>query len=140
MKLRSFMYAGALILLCLAWPIPGTGSAVPNSVEDASIAELNGYVWESSSPQARLDFLLGVECALAIEAALDEAAAERGEPKRASPFIAGWQKTFQNVTRSEIAESINEFYSLYPDQKGRHVFDVIWTEMIKPTMAKEEIS
>ena len=102
--------------------------------EAAEISSLNGYVWEASAPQSRLDFLLGVECALAMESALAEAAQEKGESVSLSLFANGWQIAFHDTTRPELVRRIDEYYVQNPDQKNRHVFDVIWTEMIGPAL------
>ena len=102
--------------------------------EAAEISSLNGYVWEDSAPQSRLDFLLGVECALAMESALAEAAQEKGESVSLSLFANGWQIAFHDTTRPELVRRIDEYYVQNPDEKNRHVFDVIWTEMIGPAL------
>ena len=96
------------------------------------MASLNGYVWERSAPQSRLDFLLGVECALAMESALAQAAQNKGESVTLSLFADGWQAALGSVTRPELVRRIDAFYEKNPDQKNRHVFDVIWTEMVVP--------
>lgn len=103
---------------------------------DTSVASLNGFVWETSTPQSKLDFLLGVECALAMESALAQAAREKGETVRLSLFSNGWQIALSNTTRPDLVRSIDEFYYRNPDQKNRHVFDVIWTEMVAPVLAQ----
>ena len=102
---------------------------------DTPVASLNGFVWETSTPQSKLDFLLGVECALAMESALAQAAREKGESVQLSLFSNGWQIAFHDTTRPELVRRIDEFYYRNPDQKDRHVFDVIWTEMVAPAVS-----
>ena len=103
--------------------------------ENTPMAELNGYVWQTSEPQSKLDFLLGVECAMAMEAAIKQVAEERGGTVELSRFAHGWQIAFRDKTRPDIVRQIDEFYVSHPDARGRHVFDVIWTEMVRPAMA-----
>ncbi len=103
--------------------------------ENTPMAELNGYVWQTSAPQSKLDFLLGVECAMAMEAAIKKVAEERGGSVELSRFANGWQIAFHDKTRPDIVRQIDEFYVRHPDERGRHVFDVIWTEMVRPAVA-----
>ena len=110
-------------------------SASFNDARDMPIAKLDGYAWQSSAPQSKLDFLLGVECALAMEAALKQVAEERGGTVQLSRFAHGWQIAFRDKARPDIVRQIDEFYVRQPDERGRHVFDVIWTEMVRPAMA-----
>ena len=111
----------------------GRTAAVPAT----PVAALNGYVWETSAPQSKLDFILGVECALAMESALAGAARDRGESVQLSLFADGWQVALRDTTRPELVRRIDEFYVRNPDQRNRHVFDVIWTEMVTPALSAE---
>ncbi len=111
-------------------PAPVTVAAPPQT----SVASLDGFAWETSAPQSKLDFLLGVECALAMESALAQAAREKGETVSLSLFANGWQIALRDATRPELVRRIDEFYYRNPDQKNRHVFDVIWTEMVAPAL------
>ena len=96
------------------------------------VAALDGFVWESSAPQSKLDFLLGVESAMAMEAAIKQVAEARGGTVQLSRFANGWQLAFRDKARPDIVREIDEFYTQNPEQKKRHVFDVIWTEMVLP--------
>ena len=102
------------------------------------MASLDGFVWQSSAPQSKLDFLLGVECAMAMEAAIKQVAEERGGTVQLSRFANGWQIAFRDKARPDIVRQIDEFYTQNPEQKKRHVFDVIWTEMVRPAVEAGE--
>ena len=133
MKVTSWSMVALLLAVFLGTSVCRAGEA-GNAPETAEVASLNGYAWEASAPQSRLDFLLGVECALAMESALAEAAREKGENVTLSLFANGWQIAFHDTTRPELVRRIDEFYVQNPDQKQRHVFDVIWTEMVGPAL------
>ena len=105
------------------------------SAENTPMASLDGFVWQSSAPQSKLDFLLGVECAMAMEAAIKQVAEERGGTVQLSRFANGWQIAFRDKARPDIVHEIDEFDRQNPDQKGRNVFDVIWMEMVRPAVA-----
>lgn len=119
-------------------PSPTVSRAPAASLGEARntpMAELDGYTWQASGPQSKLDFLLGVECALAMEAALKQVAEDRGGTVELSRFANGWQIAFRDKARPDIVRQIDEFYVRQPDERGRHVFDVIWTEMVRPAVA-----
>lgn len=138
MSLKSLKTAAVVLALVLSFGVTGcqhrpTTASAP---AETSVAALNGFVWETSEPQSKLDFLLGVECALAMESALAQAAREKGENVQLSLFSNGWQIALHDTTRPELVRRIDEFYYRHPDQKKRHVFDVVWTEMVAPAMAQ----
>ena len=111
---------------------PPSKSASLEASTNTPVAALDGFVWQSSAPQSKLDFLLGVECAMAMEAAMKQVAEERGGTVQLSRFANGWQIAFRDKARPDIVREIDEFYTQNPEQKKRHVFDVIWTEMVLP--------
>lgn len=108
------------------------------AAEQPRYDEVNGYVWEASSPDSKLSFILGVENALAMEYALaEEVAKQQGDQPKISPFQEGWMLAFNKTPRVELVERVDTFYAVHPDAKNRHIFDVIWVEMILPVMQKE---
>ena len=84
--MRASWKSAVLLLLLLLGTVPGRAEAA-GAAEPSGVASLNGYVWERSAPQSRLDFLLGVECALAMESALAQAAQNKGESVTLSPKV-----------------------------------------------------
>ena len=81
----------------------------------------------------KLSFLLGVETAIAMEMALSQEQQKiTGKPVPLSPFQQGWMAAFDNTPRQTIADRIDAFYVANPSQKNRHVFDVLWEQMIVP--------
>ena len=141
MTLKIFKFAMPMLALML---IAGTAGCHREQVspqkvslesaENTPMAALDGFVWQSSAPQSKLDFLLGVECAMAMEAAIKQVAEERGGTVELSRFANGWQIAFRDKARPDIVRQIDEFYTQNPEQRKRHVFDVIWTEMVRPAV------
>ena len=131
------MLALALMLAAGCHHSEPDAATLENSV-DTPMAALNGYVWEASAPQSKLDFLLGVECSLAMESALKQVAEEHGGSVELSRIANGWQIAFRDKSRPDIVRQIDEFYVQNPEQKKRHVFDVVWMEMVRPAMASEK--
>ncbi len=148
MILKFFKSAVPALVLILAASAAGchhekASAPGPSSLESASntpMASLDGFVWQSSAPQSKLDFLLGVECAMAMEAAIKQVAEERGGTVQLSRFSNGWQIAFRDRARPDIVREIDEFYTQNPEQRKRHVFDVIWTEMVLPAEAASQQS
>ena len=138
MMVKSLKRTGLALVLSLMVALPGCQRApvAAAPAEDTPVASLDGFVWETSAPQSKLDFLLGVECALAMESALAQAAREKGGTVQLSLFANGWQIAFHDTTRPELVRRIDEFYDRNPAQKNRHVFDVIWSEMVVPAAAE----
>ena len=139
MTLNFFKRAVPVLALMLVVGVAGCQHheppAKPASLETSTntpVAALDGFVWQSSAPQSKLDFLLGVESAMAMEAAIKQVAEERGGTVQLSRFANGWQLAFRDKARPDIVREIDEFYTQNPEQKKRHVFDVIWTEMVLP--------
>ena len=137
MPLKTLHTVTAALVFALMLGATGCqhGQATVSSPTETPVSSLNGFVWETSEPQSKLDFLLGVECALAMESALAEAARNKGESVQLSLFANGWQIALRDTTRPEMVRRIDEFYYSHPEQKNRHVFDVIWTEMVGPAMS-----
>ena len=139
MTLNFFKRAVPVLALMLVVGVAGCQHheppAKPASLETSTntpVAALDGFVWQSSAPQSKLDFLLGVESAMAMEAAIKQVAEEHGGTVQLSRFANGWQLAFRDKARPDIVHEIDEFYTQNPEQKKRHVFDVIWTEMVLP--------
>jgi len=93
--------------------------------------DLTGKQWTQSSVAEKLSFLYGASSIVAIE---DYGAKNTGKP--VSLFVDGWMKSFGNATLREVQQKIDAWYAEHPDQKNRHVLDVIWYELIEPLQGK----
>ena len=103
------------------------------------VAKLNGKVWQQSSLESKKALLLGVECSVIIEHAIDAKRREQAETAKApslssslSPFQKGWAQVFAGVSNEEIVSYIDAWYAANPDKLERPVFDVIWYKLIEP--------
>lgn len=148
MTRKTIFSLGGVAILCLSFAFPGlsysgpetspTARTQPNGQMQSQAAhvetnDINGHAWMVSSNDSKLSFLLGVENAIAMECAMIDAKAARdGHKAEYSHFQQGWMSAFDKTSRQQIADSVNAFYTAHPNQKDRHVFDVIWSEMIVP--------
>ena len=78
---------------------PPAKSASLEPSTNTPVAALDGFVWQSSAPQSKLDFLLGVECAMAMEAAMKQVAEERGGTVHCVLFVK-FAVAYQGVDES----------------------------------------
>lgn len=120
-KARLFVVAACIVLVStyFAW------AAAPQP------AELTGEQWVQSSSAEKRSFLYGAASIVAIE----KIGAQRtGNP--ASFFVESWENAFKDATIPQIQQKLDAWYAEHPDQKNRHVFEVIWYELIRPTQGK----
>jgi len=78
-----------------------------------------------STDQEKQSFLIGAMSAVVLEYHVREKASE--EPSR---FIKVWIAALKDINCSELSSKIDAFYSNNPEKMHRHVFDVIWHEVI----------
>lgn len=129
---KNALYSLAAVLVLCASMLAPHASAAPGTPA-RQVGTLNGYAWMDSDNSNKLSFLLGVETAMAMEMALDqEQQKATGKPVGLSPFQQGWMAAFPNTPRQTIVDRIDTFYTTNPSQKNRHVFDVIWEQMLVP--------
>lgn len=93
--------------------------------------DVDGAVWMKSTDQEKRAFLFGAGSAIALEYHIREKHSE--EP---SLFVKGWIGAFKDVSWTQLANKIDNYYKNNPDKMHRHVFEVIWHEMIKPNRKK----
>lgn len=113
---------GTMCLICaLAMPAGAATTA----------QDITGQQWAHSTKAEKLSFLYGASSVVAIE----KVAAERAG-KEPSPFVTRWMDAFGGKTLSQIEGEIDAWYVAHPRNRNRHVFDVIWYELITPAGAK----
>lgn len=113
---------GALCLICAL--------ALPAGAE-TTVRDITGQQWAQSTKAEKLSFLYGASSVVAIE----KAAADRGG-REPSLFVTRWMDAFGGKTLSRIEGEIDTWYAEHPREHNRHVFDVIWYELIGPGTKK----
>lgn len=111
----------ALVVLCQ--------SALAQDTMGQTGTEVTGKLWLRSSEQEKQSFLIGAGSIVALEYRIREKKAE--EPTR---FIKGWVETLKGMSWKELSDKIDAYYMKHEDAQGRGVFDVLWHEIIKPSM------
>jgi len=125
MQKRNFL--PLLIVTCLFFT--SSISAFALGEMGNTTKDVDGYVWMNSSDQEKKSFLFGAGSAVVLEYQLRIKKSETP-----SMFIEGWIKVLQDTSWTSLADNIDRYYTTNPDKMNRHVFDVIWHEMIKPNL------
>lgn len=135
MKKCVFALTAAVLMMCAA------PAFAAQAADAQALKELNGAVWMESSQAEKLAFLLGVEMMIATE---DYLAAQTAglKPGRVggaqmisvSPFMKGWLTVFKDTSRAQLADRLDACITANPDTRSRHVFEIIWREMLAPQM------
>ena len=145
--MRNLVFMGILALvLALAAPV---SAAEKQPLKPKDSVELTGDDWMASSRAEKASFLLGVEMAFATEFSIAQrtadslkASKDADKKKRRlsdvnpSPFAKGWMKAFKDTTRPELITKLDAYLEANPDQRNRHMFDIIWYEFIAPETKK----
>lgn len=143
---HALLFCAAGLLACAAPLFPPSAKAADladaarsgGTLKDHALTPsgaLNGHVWMDSDNASKLSFLLGVESGIAMEMALDQEQAKfTGAPAVLSPFQRGWTAAFDNTPRQGIVDRIDAFYATHPSQQDRHVFEVLWEQMLVPAL------
>ena len=89
--------------------------------------ELDGTAWMHSSAKEKKAFLLGAGSAIVLEYHVREKYSQ--EP---SVFVKGWVEGLKGISWLDMVNRIDAYYKANPDQMQRHVFEVIWQDIITP--------
>jgi len=100
------------------------------SAAEAVAPEITGAVWMKTSHQEKLAFLVGACSVVAIEHHID-----LKEANAPSKFTEGWVLAFKDKTWAEIVDKIDAYFAANPDKGDVLVMDVVWNQLILPTMA-----
>lgn len=139
-RMKHLLRPFVVLALCASVALLPTLSSAADQSKASQIAKLDGYVWQDTSNDNKLSFLFGLENGIAVEYAIGMEQAKRNgkqptlENLNLSPFERGWVIAFENTPRQTIVDGIDTFYDDNPDQKDRHVLDVVWKELIVPAL------
>jgi len=103
----------------------GVGMAQGNANHPAP--DVDGHVWMSSTEPEKRAFLFGAGSAVVLEYHIRDKHSE--EPSR---FVKGWVEALKDMSWAELANKLTLYYKSNPDKMNRHVFEVIWHEIIAP--------
>ena len=137
--MRHIVYT-LMLLAVTACAAPAFAAQLSEAAPGKEGLKVDGQAWMSSTEDEKLSFLLGVEMMIATEQTLTERYndVKKENPKTrfpvtaSSPFIKGWLKAFKDTSRREISAEIDKYINAHPDARTRHVFEIIWKELIVP--------
>jgi len=93
--------------------------------------DVDGNVWMSSTDQEKNAFLFGAGSAVVLEYHIRDKHSE--EPSR---FVKGWVDGLKDMSWTQLTHAVDQFYKSNPGKMNKHVFEVIWQEIIKPNLNK----
>lgn len=123
--MKSFRYLCMLLMAGLLFAATMTGFA--QAAEDHPAPDVDGKVWMKSTDQEKKAFLFGAGSAIVLEYHVRDKHSE--EP---SKFVKGWVDGLKGISWAELTNKLDSYYKNNPDKIHRHVFEVIWHEVIKP--------
>ena len=101
---------------------------------EPDMPEITGAVWRKTTQQEKLAFLVGACSVVAIEHHID--LKEADDP---SKFTEGWVMAFKDKKWAEIVDKIDAYFAANPDKADKLVMEVVWNELILPTMAAKGV-
>lgn len=129
-KTRGFFmkrYRNLSVLLFVAIVLAGAHSSFAQPAKTHAAPDVDGVVWMKSTEQEKKAFLFGAGSAVVLEYHIRAKHSE--EP---SKFVAGWVEALKDMSWTELANKVDQYYRDNPEKLHRHVFEVIWHELIAP--------
>jgi len=123
--MKTHRYVLAFLLAALL--MSGANASRAQKTMEHPAPDVDGNVWMSSTSQEKSAFLFGAGSAVVLEYHVREKHSE--EPSR---FVKGWVEALKDMSWSDLASKIDRYYKANPDKMNRHVFEVIWHEIITP--------
>lgn len=118
---------GTALIACLL--MVATSFDFAKAADDHPAPDVDGNVWMKSTEQEKKSFLFGAGSAIVLEYHIRDKHSE--EP---SKFVKGWVDGLKGMSWAELASKLDTYFKTNPDKMHKHVFEVIWHEVIKPNL------
>lgn len=112
-------------LLIVAFLFTGTNASFAQTQPAHPAPDVDGEVWMKSSDLEKKAFLYGAGSAFVLEYHLRDKHGQ--EP---SKLVKGWVDGLRDLSWADLSNRVDDYYKHNPDKTQRHVFDVIWHEVI----------
>lgn len=139
-------FSALLLAACLIASVPAHAKEAASSQAPGahkSIAhrldQLTGKMWQQSSTDAKLGFLLGIETGMSANyMSKHPASGKELDMTKLSPFEKAWYTNFKDTAPVDIMHKIDAWFAAHPDKLDRHVMDVLWYDMMhQPVTAQK---
>jgi hypothetical protein len=97
---------------------------------------VNGEHWSNSSLEQKRAFLYGVGNVLEIEEAM---AGDNYESMRGRSIVPVLLEGLSGTSIDDMVTQLDQFFTKNPDQKGRSVIGVLYTEMARPNLKNKGV-
>jgi hypothetical protein len=125
--MKKYCFLSMIVFAGVLWAASNT--CLAQSQGDHPAPDVDGKIWMHSTDQEKKAFLFGAGSAIVLEYHVRDKHAEQP-----SIFVKGWVDGLKDMSWSQIANKIDQYYTSNPDKMNRHVFEVIWHEIIKPNL------
>ncbi len=136
---RSTRFVGAMVVaavsLALSPPLRAAAEEEAEKPDAEALGFVTGKSWTRSSYGERAAYLVGIGNLLNVEYAIQQRSPNPPTSKQ-SLIPATW-KAVGPHTVDHILEVIDDWYESNPDQRDTPVLDVIWDQMVEPTLGRE---
>lgn len=139
-RFSALLLAACLIASAPAHATEAASSPAPacKNVIHHRIDQLTGRMWQQSSKDAKLGFLLGIETAIASSYISNHpASGKQLDMAKLSPFAKAWYTTFKDTAPVDIMHKLDDWFANHPDQLDRHVMRVLWHEFMHQPVAAQ---
>lgn len=117
---------------------PGQAAEADSPRAANPVDQFTGKYWMNTQQTAKEAYLFGIESAIEVEYYISTQSAARAAKAGKKPtftlsrFEKDWMEAFKDVTRKQIVDEIDKWYTSHPDQLTKPVLAVIWEELIVP--------
>ncbi len=139
-------FSALLLAACLIASVPAHAKEAASGQTPAAhksithrIDQLTGKIWQQSSTDAKLGFLLGIETGMSANyMSKHPASGKELDMTKLSPFEKAWYTTFKHTAPVDIMHKLDAWFAAHPDKLDRHVMDVLWYEIMhQPVTAQK---
>ncbi|MBF0480652.1 MAG: hypothetical protein HQL37_11140 [Alphaproteobacteria bacterium] len=127
--MKKFPFLSTFLLVGIIFAF--SSSCFAQAPTDRPGADVDGNVWMNSSQVEKESFLFGASSAIVLEYHARLKHSE--EPSR---LVRGWVEALKDMPWRELSRRIDQYYNDNPGKIHRHVFEVIWHEIIVPNWKK----
>ena len=122
-------FCGLSVFLLVGSLVWSANTCFAQKATDHPAPDVDGQVWMQSTEQEKEAFLFGAGSAIVLEYHVRDKHSEAP-----SLFVRGWVEGLKDISWKELANRIDDYYRKNPEQMHKHVFEVIWQEVIMPNI------
>ncbi len=138
MDRRSWLVVATVVATLLALSTPSTGGAQeePTRPDAEALGFITGKSWGRSSYGERAAFMVGVGNLLNVEYAFQQRSGN--PPGSKQTLITRTWEAVAPLTVDQVVKIIDDWYDANPDENDKPVLDVLWDQVVEPTLRQKK--